>query len=346
MMLKLLAITCLFSATVSNSFAARAAEVMDGPSLEQLLTPTFYQDAADLMSLNQPTVAGVIGLFAGLGGNAAIHGVGPSMAPVANKALKQKYIPVAFENPIYYQSTLSSSQRMALIGQYLTLPHQLSWINQAAKTVVQNAKPGVPIVLAGRSTGSSLLLESLHRYIKNGDNADVYSKVSRILVMGPLDHRQEAFDIWKAKEVAYLTGSTVDQFALNAEPEIFKAMSYASEATPASGRKVPEVVFVIGTNDPLSTAETQIKLAREFQRLHPELSVKAVVTDTHHNPASSLRYQLAGKEIEVKTMKRLGPILLSHILSTPTEGASGFHLNVQEEAKPMLVEACFNSVAH
>lgn len=297
-----------------------------------------FGQKSGIEALKSEDAVGVIVLVGGLGGNAAVHGIEKSMYNIAMKAIKQKYIPVGFENLIYFQSHLPFDQRLALVGSYAKLDPQISKLAQAWRFTIRHSRPSARLVTGGRSTGSSLILEALHRDIKNNEFRDIFSRIKRILIMGAVDHRPEPFRRWKDIETAYLSDKDVDRFALNIEPQLFESMSYLSEfAVSKDNREFPEIVFVIGTNDPLSTAEEQIRLAREFQALHPNLSVKAIVTDTNHNPASSSSYELDGKKINVGQMKRLGPILISDIFSIPTTiKPKAFSLVIQPEAIPML----------
>jgi hypothetical protein len=284
---------------------------------------------------------GILIMFAGLGAKTSNFGIAASTEPLAKKAIKEGFLPLGFQNPLYFHDDLTISERLKIVGNYRSTNEQVNWMVSAIRHAQQatNANEQVPLVIATRSTGSAVFLEAFHRYLNDGSFRDVFARINQVLVMGPVDHRPEAFKAWRALEEDYLSSKSglKDDLAYDAEPAIFSEMGFASQFVDSrENEPIPKLTFIAGTNDPMVSVENQIGLAKTFQQLHPKSAVHTIVTDTFHNPASGVTYTGEhGLEVKVGTMKRLSPIL-TQILSEAVQKssvASGFQLTINDEVK-------------
>jgi len=284
---------------------------------------------------------GTIVVYAGLGARSKAFGIGPSLEPILKKAIKEGFAPYAFENPLY-----NDSIRQHRLSYFSTTSGQLEWLTNTSKLIASAPNVRQPLIIAGRSTTSALILEALHRYLSSGVYSDIFSRVDKILIMGPVDPRPAEFQKWRKIEIEYLQqrDGLLDPVAYAAEDTVYKDMRFATDAVKnVPGLKIPEITFIAGTNDPFATAAEQVSLARTFQRLHPDTKVKVIVTDTFHNPAASIEYLgKDGDTVKVKTMKRLSPIL-SELFSEKRGNEPGFSIVIQPEVQH-LVNACVLSL--
>lgn len=285
---------------------------------------------------NQNTPNGLMVLFPGLGAKTKFYGIGASMAPIANKSIKLGWTPFAFQNPLYFRDDLPNEEREALVGHFKSLDKQLHWVSESINFAVNNSVNTERLVLSGRSTGSALILEALHRYLTSNQFADVFSKVQSILIMGPIDPRPDKMQKWLRAEQNFLDTSPhlEDKFANQADPEILKQMKFSHQKVLSSTAKhIPKVYFVLGTNDPITALNDQINFVKYFHENHPQVEIEAIISDTDHNPVTSLNYlDPNAKPVKVGTMKRFSPILEDILKNNSSSVTAGLTFKVKEEA--------------
>ncbi len=335
----------VFNFDIGSSYAA---ETSTSVSLNGQLDQDIVEiDVPELFTSMMATrvqvesASSVLVLYGRLGAKSKNFGIAASMSPIAKKAIKEKLEPVGFQNPVYYQDSNAEPDRHGIVNKFGSTSAQVEWLVATLRYTLKNLSPSKKLIVGGRSTGSSIILEALHRYLKSGEFSDVFSRIDHILIMGLVDHRPEQFKLWREAEDQFLNKHDYfDQTSSDIEPAIYKDMEYANSRAEFSVLKVPSVTVIVGINDQLTSAQTQIALARTISDLHPQLSMNVVVTDTSHNPASSVEYlDRNGKTIVVKTMKRLSPIL-ANIFSPNynSDAKAGMSLQIQPEA-----EHAFNS---
>jgi hypothetical protein len=275
---------------------------------------------------------GSIALYGGLGAKSSTFGIGASMGHIANKCLKENFKPFSFQNPLYFHDKKEYGRRMDLVGTFRSLDAQIEWMVNTLRFVITHNNPSQKLVVGARSSGASLLLEAYHRYLTMGLFQDVFSKISHILIMGSVDPR--TFSAWHIKERKWLEiqDKIFDAFSFESEPFLFQKMSYLSHKLKSKEKlKIPNTTFIIGSNDELTTIQDQFDIARTFYQIHPETRVKVIATDTRHNPAASVRYRTKdGRELKLRTMERLSPILSSIFAEDPISQPS-FELDIHPE---------------
>jgi len=263
-----------------------------------------------------PNLRGKLILFAGLGAKSKDYGVGATFSSTASSMMKLGIEVTAFQNPIYFRDYLPDEERLELVKPFAKVDNLIRWMAQVVRKAISETPPGIPIALGGRSFGSALLYELLHRYVEYGEYKDIFERINDIIPMGTVDHRPEQFQLWHTYQEVYLKRERPevrDEVASQLEIEIFKEFKYAQPILKEQPNlNMPEIHHIIGIWDEvLRELTVQIELARHLAQIYPNAKFHVRILDTKHNPGSSVAYKdESGETIVVKEMERFKPILL------------------------------------
>jgi hypothetical protein len=275
-------------------------------------------------------------IYGGTGGDFDAYSLADSEAELADEILRMKLDPkkqalgnldvIGFENPLYWQSRTIGhdfEKRKEWLDRYGTLDAQLDWFFATLRLVEELIeKSGTPrsIFLIGRSMGSGLIGEAVHRYIIGEPRADPMGEVKRVLLTGMLGHT--APDIAKWDEIE-LKENDNDPLVQPLGKIIYGAMGHA---TPGARYRVArdflgQVVGLVGGHDHYTDVLRQARYLKNLADNHPGLAVLAYGSDTKHNPTNFLSYiNLDGEQIQADRMCRMRSIMDFFIRGTAVPG--------------------------
>lgn len=267
---------------------------------------------------------GIVILFGGTGAKSKAFGIGASMSPLANKLLKMGYVPIAFQNPMYWRDERPDSERQSDVDYFGTTKAQTNWMYEAISFVYDNIPNDLQhlrerLSIGSRSTGTAVFLEIVSAYYHDPTKFSLVSKVKSHLAMGPLSHKEPDLGKWIATEkndILTDPESPPDWIVHAKDRPIFEDMHYLVEKPlmfAVHHEAVPSIFFTVGALDEISPPEDQWRMIKEFSHGHPNIPVEIDFLDTRHNPVGSVGYapdlSLPDKKIKVRTMERISALL-------------------------------------
>jgi len=259
------------------------------------------------------TADGVFILFAGTGGKTKDYGIAQTAGPISNRMAKMNWSTVAFENPLYWQGDQPVEVRQPFIDQYGTLDAQADWMISAISYVLERNK-GKKVWVGVRSTSSGVMLHLAHLAYIGDERARVLERIEGVLAQGVLD--PDVSKWYQAERDFLVSVGRADLPVLEKDLVTFPAMRWggAEKCEGPPKIRIPRFYIPIGANDEVSSAATQLEVIDRLSESHPQMRIVGVGMDTKHNPEGSVEYEnIDGEMVKVRTMKRLGPLIISMI---------------------------------
>ena len=328
-------------------------------SLPQLHTTVLYTQNG----LVFPTEKAVLITLAGTGGNPAMYGIANSMTKVANAMLKFEVNTLAFENPLYDRFDEPGFDRTETINHYQNISSQMDWLYDVVTFVVERVEKlhgpdtHIPILVAGRSTGSALWQEAYHRYLLGDPRARIIGKISMINVWGINGHSPRDIARWTSleRETFDSHADSEDPLVVKASKFLFEHMSWQSGLIPEDlkgdllSRPAPDsgptIVPVVSMKDAYSTQEDQLRVLSEFGQAHPGAKVLVYQLGTGHDPSAGYsETDQSGNVIKREPMEMVKPILLDEVFNR-IHVPSGVHILPEHVLVPNLECAIMSELA-
>ncbi len=126
----IVALTISLAVRPITSNAAEAKPVIINGQVDENLIETEIPSLFTTMisAVSPETSQGAIILYAGIAAKTANFGIGPSMGPIAQKAIKEGFTPYAFQNPIYFGDNQADEVREELVGSFRDTSTQVHWV--------------------------------------------------------------------------------------------------------------------------------------------------------------------------------------------------------------------------
>jgi len=212
-----------------------------------------------------------------------------SMGPLANLLVREGYGVMAFRQPIYYMAE-QPELREPYLQKYGNLDGNLEWYLKTLQYVQSKIPPGTPLHSVGRSTGTGVQLEALHRYSRGDSGFELMGKFKTMLLMSVDGHTPESIATWheaEVKEFIVEKPETGDKPVVMACPKIFSDMNWQTQLVRESemaGRPMPEIYLTAGSRDEFTKPSVSLGPIHDFVKNHPGLFVGLLFHDGFHNP--------------------------------------------------------------
>jgi hypothetical protein len=261
------------------------------------------------------------------------------------------------ENPIYFMSDRSLSERQPWLQKYSEIGQQMNWLYRTLHyldpIIGKQRRRG----FVGRSTGAVLGGQAEHDYLRSVPGSDVIGKFDELLLTGIVGTEPDEIKQWYLKEhlLRRIEPETQDVPVVDLGPRLIGGTTFARPGQFYSNNvlSVPRTRLVISGRDSFTAWQRQEIIYERFAQNNPTADITRHYMDSAHDLARAGSYKIKNgegspKRINVKKNERLLRHLLEMVQAPPSKPVLGRRAVVRHpewENIAQIIDPCPNILA-